>query len=604
MTATKKIRALSPHALALPSTARDHIVALTRLAIDYALQPIVEINTGYVYGYEALMRGHEQLHLPSPGDVLDTAAQSNSIVALECMLHARAIAKFASLPAIEAKKLFINLDGRTLSSGETVLSSGLAALKQHGISPSAICFELSEQHDYGTVSDFGAVLESIRRHGIRLAIDDFGLGISELKTLCDYGLDYIKIDGHFIRGIADNQRKRLLVTNFTKLAHVLGIRVIAERVETEAEYTACREAGCDLVQGYFVARPTRDIGELLPAYPLVVTTRAKMRRDRSSDELLVRNQMAPITPVVNGTELNDVFELFRTEPEQSFFPVVDAAGEPEGIVHERDLKPYIYMPYGRDLLKNPSFRQSLRSFVRACPIVDVDSDSESILDVFAHSNATDGVIVTQNMKYIGVLSAPALLALIQEKQVQQAQDQNPLTELPGNLPITDYVATHCLSGEQDRHFCYFDFNDFKPFNDRYGFSRGDRVIVLFATLMRRHLGGPSVFLGHVGGDDFFAGMTGLDKDDLTSSIAALMAEFQREAHLLYEPEDRRAGYIVCQDREGWTRRYRLLRCSSAVLELPAGTVASNLEKIHAVLAQVKLEAKNSASGISVRQFGE
>ncbi|RAI44414.1 GGDEF domain-containing protein [Rhodoplanes roseus] len=586
----------------MPRIARDHIVSLAKLVVDYALQPIVEINTGYVYGYEALMRGFDRLGLASPVALLDHAAEADVLVALEQMLHARAIAKFASVPDAAGKKLFINVDGRTLRSGHLILGAAAKVLESKRIPASTLCFELSERYDNDAEPTFGAVVGALRTMGGRLAIDDFGLGFSELKLLCDYGIDYIKIDSHFIRGMAQSQRKRLLVTTMSNLAHVLGIRVIAEGVETEAEYIACREAGCDLVQGYFVARPTCEISEILSTYPHVVTARAKHRRDRKTDELLIRNQMAALPTVPIDAELPSVFELFRQSPQEHFFPAVDDAGEPRGLIHERDLKQYIYMPFGRDLLNNRAYQRRVSSFVTACPIVDIATDAEHILEVFANARGSDGVIVTENLKYIGVLSTAALLSVINDKKIQQAQDQNPLTELPGNLSITDFVAVNALDADAPRHFCYFDFDDFKPFNDRYGFPHGDRAISLFATLVRRSLGGPGVMVGHVGGDDFFAGLRDHDSAALRGTLAELLDEFRREARKLYGPEDQRLGFITGRDRDGRSRRFDLLRCSVAVLELAPGTMTSDLDKIHAVMAQAKSQAKHESTGMAWRRF--
>lgn len=587
---------------ALPRIAREQIVSLAKLVVEYALQPIVEINTGFVYGYEALLRGHDRLGLRSPIELLDHAADAGVLDALEQMLHARAIAKFASIADIQGKKLFLNIDGRTLQAGQSMLAAAARVLERQRVPASAICFELSERYDNDAAPGFSAVVEKLRSLGARLAIDDFGLGFSELKLMCDYGLDYIKIDGHFIRGMAQSQRKRLLVSTMTDLAHVLGIRVIAEGVETEAEYIACREAGCDLVQGFFVARPTCETSELLPTYTHVVAARAKHRRDRKTDELLVRSRMAALPAIAADTELEQVFDKFRRAPQESFFPVVDSSGEPHGIIHERDLKQYIYLPFGRELLNNRAYQRRLSSFLTACPIVDVNTDAERILEIFANARGSDGVIVTENMKYVGVLSAPALLGIINSKQIQQAQDQNPLTELPGNLSITDHVAVTALDGDQARHFCYFDFDNFKPFNDRYGFPHGDRAISLFATLLRRHLGGPGSFLGHIGGDDFFAGFRGRDGTALRALQAQLLEDFRREARKLYTADDQRAGHTLGVDRDGMSRRFDLLRCSVGVLELPPGLVTSDLDKIHAAMAQAKSEAKRSNSGIAWQVF--
>jgi diguanylate cyclase (GGDEF)-like protein len=91
-----------------------------------------------------------------------------------------------------------------------------------------------------------------------------------------------------------------------------------------------------------------------------------------------------------------------------------------------------------------------------------------------------------------------------------------LTGLPGNRAIRDYVQGAVLDADEARTFCYCDFDSFKPFNDHYGFQKGDLAISLFAALMRRHFIGEEKFLGHVGGDDFFIGVSGWTRDEVAS----------------------------------------------------------------------------------------
>ena len=182
------------------------------------------------------------------------------------MLVKRAMATFACVPNRAGKKLFLNLDGRALSSAEEFIPVMAEAAQAHGLALSDICIELSERYNTAAVPGFSQIAEQLRGLGVRTAIDDFGIGFSGLKMLCDHSVDYVKIDGHFIRGIAESHRKRLLVGTVTKLAHEIGSCVVAEGVETELDFRSCREAGCDLVQGYFVARPTTDMRELASAH--------------------------------------------------------------------------------------------------------------------------------------------------------------------------------------------------------------------------------------------------------------------------------------------------------------------------------------------------
>jgi len=244
----------------------DHTLSLAKLVVEHAFQPIVEINTAEVHGYEALMRGFDRLTFASPTQLLDHAAESGNLVCLETMLVKRAIAKFASVPGFVGKKLFLNLDGRALEFADEFIAVMAKFAHAHGLALSDICIELSERYNNAAVPGFSQVAEKLRWLGVGMAIDDFGIGFSEMKMLCDHNLDYVKIDRHFIRGIAESHRKRLFVATMTNLAHRLGIRVVAEGVETAADFRCCREVECDLVQGYFVARPTTDVAELAPSY--------------------------------------------------------------------------------------------------------------------------------------------------------------------------------------------------------------------------------------------------------------------------------------------------------------------------------------------------
>jgi GGDEF domain-containing protein len=312
----------------------------------------------------------------------------------------------------------------------------------------------------------------------------------------------------------------------------------------------------------------------------------------------VRSEMTMLPPIAEDADFDTVFEIFRRSPQQSFFPVVDAGGAPRGIIHDRDLKEFTYRPFGRDLLQNKAFKRRLSTFLTPCPTVDINTHAERILEIFAGARASDAVIVTENLAYIGVLSAAALLNVMNEKKIRQAQDQNPLTKLPGNLSISDHVALTALDGDQRRFFCYFDFDDFKPFNDKYGFQHGDRAIRLFAGLMRQHLGAPGIFLGHIGGDDFFASASGHSAAELTQLFSHLLGEFGREVMKLYSEEDQRDRSILGFDRDGRQRRFPIMRCSAAVLELPPHTVTSDLTRIDGLIAKAKSDAKRAKDGIA------
>lgn len=583
--------------LALRRFGDGEIVTLAKLVIETAFQPIVEAVTGAVFGYESLMRGFDRLGFRSPLDLIDRAHEAGQLLALEHMVNSRAIAAFAALPDFRSRTLFINLDSRLVPEGADLVERLAGHLARAGIPASSICFEISERFDNDTQPDFALLVRKLRLAGFKLAIDDFGVGHNGLKLLCDHPVDYLKIDRHFISGMENDARKRHLVRNTVNAAHVLGIRVIAEGVESEAEFIACRDAGCDLVQGWFVSRPVTDFSALGPVYAQVARAGGRRRSSRTLDSILIRREIEQVAVLRENESLESVFEFFRRDPKRTFFPVLNANDEPRGILHEYHVKELSYHPFGRDLLKNKLYQKSLSHFVTMAPIADLDTPAEQLLDVFTGMGGNECVILTENLRYAGILSASSLLKIINEKRLKTAEDQNPLTGLPGNRSIRDYLQDKALDGDQIRCLCYFDFDNFKPFNDHYGFHKGDLALSLFASLMRRDFVGEDVFIGHVGGDDFFAGISGRSVEAVRGVLEHLLADFAREVRLLYSPEDQLAGEIRGRDRAGQEATFPLMRCSAAVLVLPEGEVIGEAGQISSRIAGLKADAKGSDGGL-------
>jgi diguanylate cyclase (GGDEF)-like protein len=283
--------------------------------------------------------------------------------------------------------------------------------------------------------------------------------------------------------------------------------------------------------------------------------------------------------------------------------VLNANDEPRGILQEYHVKELSYHPFGRDLIKNRLYQKGLAHFVTAAPIADLDTPAEQLLDIFTGMGGNECVILTENLRYAGILSASSLIKIINEKRLKTAEDQNPLTGLPGNRAIRDYLQDKALDGDQTRCLCYFDFDNFKPFNDRYGFHKGDLALSLFASLLRRDFVGEDVFVGHVGGDDFFAGVSGRPAGEVRGVLERLLADFSREVRALYSPEDRLAGEIRGRDRAGRETRFPLMRCSAVVLVVPEGEVIGEAGQISTRIAALKTEAKESGGGLVLSSAG-
>ncbi len=571
--------------------------------VDFAFQPIINIHTGICYGVEALLRGNEKAGFPTIESFFDRAYEEQYLFGADVLLREKAMRKFSAIPFHERIKLFYNVDNRVLHMPD--YSPGITSelLESCGLNQNSICFEISERHELVFCMEMKNVFEAYKKQAYKIAIDDFGTGFSGLQLLYHSEPDFIKIDRFFIAEIENDPKKRLFVSNVIKLAHILGIHVIAEGIETVKEFYVLHDIGCDFVQGYLIQRPTLHIDELSYKYDEIVSFNQKNRRKRVSDERLISGQLENIDPMrYPEHSIHYLLEAFRRHKSTTYLPVVNANGEPLGIIREKDLKEYVYSPYGKDLLKNQRLGITLLNFLTKTPVTEVTTEVEKILELCTLNKNCEAIIVTENGKYIGLLSMLALLNVLNEKNLAIARDQNPLTKLPGNTIINDCIAQALEQRDRDRVFIYFDFDNFKPFNDVYGFRRGDRAILLFADILKEASHMNQMFAGHIGGDDFFSlasttyGETGRYMD----VIKVIVRKFREDVVNLYNDDAKRAGYITAKNREGEQVNVPLLTVSAAVLVVEEGAALCTLEEIAQTIAVLKHRAKHSPEKIAVQ----
>jgi GGDEF domain-containing protein len=163
--------------------------------------------------------------------------------------------------------------------------------------------------------------------------------------------------------------------------------------------------------------------------------------------------------------------------------------------------------------------------------------------------------------------------------------------------IQEYLA-EAAEADGPCHFAYLDFDFFKPFNDKHGFRTGDRAILMCASILRAAFTRPGRFVGHVGGDDFFVGFTGIDEDTAVAELRPVLEKFRNDVESLYAPEDRQKGYIRATSRSGKKQRFPLLSISAAVLHKTDGQKLPPLDHISAAIAEAKKAAKLSPEKIA------
>lgn len=219
--------------------------ALETLFIAY--QPIVSSSKQDVFGYEALLRSREP-SLPHPGAVLDAAERLNRTRDLGRVIRRKACEPLGQLP--QDANLFVNLHTRDLLDDE--LFSPAAPLTQHA---RRVVLEITERASLQEVPDVQARVARLRALGFRIAVDDLGAGYAGLTSFALLEPEIVKLDMSLVRGLHREPTKRTLVRTMITMCKELGMAVIGEGVETVEEREALHSLGCDLMQGYYFARP-------------------------------------------------------------------------------------------------------------------------------------------------------------------------------------------------------------------------------------------------------------------------------------------------------------------------------------------------------------
>jgi EAL domain-containing protein (putative c-di-GMP-specific phosphodiesterase class I)/ActR/RegA family two-component response regulator len=214
-----------------------------------AYQPIVRVSDGSLFGYEALLRSDEP-SLPHPGAVLDAAERLRRLPDLGRAVRAAAASHLHGAPADAL--LFVNLHALDLL--DESLFAEDAPLSSIA---SRVVLEITERAALDDVGDAKARMAKLRERGFRIAVDDLGAGYAGLTSFVTLEPELVKLDMSLVRGIDQHPTKRKLVSSVATLCRELGLLVVAEGVETRAELDGVIACGCDLIQGYFLAKPGR-----------------------------------------------------------------------------------------------------------------------------------------------------------------------------------------------------------------------------------------------------------------------------------------------------------------------------------------------------------
>ena len=239
--------------------------ALERDELVLHYQPKVDFATGRIVGAEALVRwNHPELGLLFPGDFIPVAEQSGLVVALGAAVLRNACAQNkewqrAGLPVVPVS---VNVSARQFRAG--IVDTAASALRLTGLDARWLELELTESAAVESLEITTGAIEDLRNMGIYCALDDFGTGYCSLKYLSELPITTLKIDKSFVQAVS--ARDASIVSAIISLGHGLGLKIVAEGVETAEQFECLARQGCDEVQGYLFSKPVpaEDFARLLP----------------------------------------------------------------------------------------------------------------------------------------------------------------------------------------------------------------------------------------------------------------------------------------------------------------------------------------------------
>ena len=231
--------------------------ALARHELELYYQPKVDLVSGRVVGAEALLRwNHPEQGLVGPDRFIPMAEESGLIIEIGEWVLQQACAQVAAWrdAGLGAVPMSVNVSRHQLAAGQLVASTR-QAMQAHGLAPGQLVIELTESMLMERADLTREQLEELRSLGARLSIDDFGTGYSSMSYLKRFPVDELKIDKSFVAGTPDDTTDTAIVRAIIVLAHSIGMSVVAEGVETEAQRAMLSSLGCDSFQGYLCSRP-------------------------------------------------------------------------------------------------------------------------------------------------------------------------------------------------------------------------------------------------------------------------------------------------------------------------------------------------------------
>ena len=579
---------------------KDASAQLRKVLQDRALtavfQPIFGFREGRVLGHEALVRGPEGSLVQAPAELFAAAEEEGVAVELNLLCVQQILRAFTGR-GIEGM-LFLNVSPLIIMQRGFSQERVARHLKHLGLEPGRIVIELTE--DYPAL-DFRLVHEALmlyRSMGFRVAIDDLGEGFSSLRLWSELKPEYVKADKHFVTGIATDPVKMQFLRAIQHIAENSGSLVIAEGIENAADFKVVKDIGIACGQGWFIGRPCESpvdglAGDAQRAnadrrLPVVPTPRL-----RAGTEPRAHDFVRAVDAATPQAVLATLLDRFASSPALTAIPVIGAAGV-EGVVSRMWVDMVNASPAAQALRARPCIEFADRGPIK----VEADLDLAALTAMLVESDIrrmSDGFVILSKGRYLGMGTSRDVMRTLQSSRVLAARYTNPLTLLPGQVPINEHLE-RLLAHRTPFTTWFVEIDQMRGLNDTAGFAKGDALIRATAELLEEGCEPGLDFVGHISGSRF---VVLAQSEDWQARAQGLVDRFAAVVEGHVPPEAIERGYFIVKVRDGRESVRPLPKLAVGVLPVLPGVFESRHEVVAAAKHAAQLAIARTGSAVHI-----
>lgn len=554
--------------------------------LDVVFQPIVDVRTAEIIGYEALSRPPEECGYDGPADLFFAAEEFGVIDEIERLARKKIFG--AAVDFDPTHLLFINNSPPVFTSDSFVeLISAEIEYFDH-LQLNRIVLEVTERTSPNLIADLNVRALLLREMGFQVAIDDVGAGINGLNQIMSLRPNWIKLDRELINQIDYDPLKQNLIRTFVRFSKFSNIELIAEGVERAEELRTLIDLGVTHAQGFFLARPGEHSQELTEDVRKIIAEQQQQAQQRSREDIRAMRVGSLASPV-------HVFDR-RAKAED-----VRAAAA-HSIIHNGaillDGRRYVgWVSPGavNDFLQRNDASATLESCNRQqCTVVAEDESLAEVLEIVA-SRPDDQqalpVVVQRSGSIVGIVVLRNLIRAAARTQRRNLTHFEPLTGLPSRVNADLWLADHIRSHDPV-DLAFIDLRSFDSYNLTYGTEMGDAMLLRLAGLIRRmESENPQriKFSAHLGADRFMVACVS-DSQELLRELAG---EFDDQREEFFATMDIAACAYRTETPTGERKSIPLTEVRVIYLEKPL-LVFVQARELHELAAQLRIRSRDDS----------